>query len=269
MKCGIEIHQRLDTHKLFCNCSSSLSGARGIVIRRKQRVVAGELGDVDPAALYEYVRDRKIAYQAIEGCSCLVESDDEPPHDLNGEALEIVIEMCLLLNANVVDEIQMMRKTVIDGSNTSGFQRTAIVGMDGGMETSEGKVDITGICLEEESAGILQSDKGLNSFSLDRLGIPLIEIATDASIKSGEHAQEIAKKLGMLLRATGKVQRGIGTIRQDVNVSTERGARVEIKGAQELSLIGKMVDMEVKRQDGLVEVAGELKARFGDERNEL
>jgi glutamyl-tRNA(Gln) amidotransferase subunit E len=263
MKAGIEIHQRLATSKLFCNCKSAQEFPKGFSIFRKQRAVAGELGVIDAAALQEFMRKRQFSYETAPGCSCLVESDDEPPHPVNEEAVDTVLEACMLLNCKIVDEIQFMRKTVIDGSNTSGFQRTSIVGMGGKIDTSKGQVGILSVCLEEESAGILKEEGGLSRFSLDRLGMPLIEIATDASIKDGEHAQEVAEKLGSILRATGKVQRGIGTIRQDVNVSTENGARIEIKGAQELKLIGEMVKIEVGRQDALVEIYAELKSRFG------
>ncbi len=265
MKAGIEIHQRLATNKLFCNCSSSMEGKKGISIYRKQRAVAGELGKVDPAAMQAFMRKRQFSYESVPGCSCLVESDDEPPHSMNKEAVAIALEICLLLNAKPVDEIQVMRKTVIDGSNTGGFQRTSVVGLDGELKTDRGNVKIPLICIEEESSGILGEEGGNSRFSLDRLGIPLIEITTDPSIIDGEHAQEVAEKLGSILRATGKVQRGIGTIRQDVNVSTEKGARVEIKGAQELKLIGRMVQTEVYRQEALLRIRAELEKRFGGE----
>ncbi len=263
MKAGIEIHQRLDTHKLFCNCSSLMNGESGFGIYRKQRAVAGELGNVDPAAMQEFMRKKQFSYETMKNCSCLVESDDEPPHKINEDALRTVLEVCMLLEAEIVDEIHIMRKTVIDGSNTGGFQRTAVVGLNGKLKTSNGVVGIPTICIEEESAGILKEQDGVTRFSLDRLGIPLIELATDPSIKDGKHAQEVAETIGMILRSTRKVQRGIGTIRQDVNVSTDNGARVEIKGAQELKLIKKFVDSEVKRQDALIEIAEELKKRFG------
>ncbi|MFH1470539.1 MAG: Glu-tRNA(Gln) amidotransferase subunit GatE [Candidatus Micrarchaeota archaeon] len=265
MKVGIEIHQRLDVSKLFCNCPSAPAREEGTGFLRRQRVVAGELGKFDAAAVQESTRRRQFFYQAPANCSCLVESDDEPPHGMNPEAIDIVLEACLLLKAKIVDEVQVMRKTVIDGSNTSGFQRTAIVGLDGSLATSRGEVGIPSICIEEESSGILGEKDGVAKFSLDRLGIPLVEIATDASIVDGEHAQEVAEKLGMILRATGKVQRGIGTIRQDLNVSIEGGARVEIKGAQELKLISKFVESEAKRQEALIRIGEEIRKRFGGE----
>jgi len=268
VKCGIEIHQRLATEKkLFCGCSAQPSEEKPIAtVERMQRAVAGELGDVDLAALHEYSRGRKYRYQIFPQTTCLVELDEEPPHSMNGEALEIAVEVCLLLNSKVVDEVEVMRKTVIDGSNTSGFQRTSIIGLGGFIETSKGRVGIEAICLEEESSGIVGEKAGEITYRLDRLGIPLVEIATSPGIKDAKHAREVAEKLGMILRATGKVQRGIGTIRQDINISVPEGARVEVKGAQELGLIETIVDKEVRRQEKLVKIKGELEKRFGKKR---
>lgn len=261
MKCGIEIHQRLATQrKLFCDCSAGIPVAQlGSTIVRRQRAVAGELGGVDPAALHELMRRRAFSYVTAPN-SCSVELDCEPPHALNAEALDTVLQMCLLLGARVVDEVHIMRKTVIDGSNTGGFQRTAIVGTNGTLKVDGKSIAIPTICVEEESAGIVEERDGTISYRLDRLGIPLVEIATDASIASGEQAQRVAQSLGMLMRCFA-VQRGIGSIRQDVNVSVEGGSRVEIKGAQELDKIRVLVDNEANRQKKLLEVRDALKKR--------
>lgn len=264
MKCGLEIHQRLASGKLFCRCPSKFDqdAQADVSFTRKLHAVSGELGKIDSAAQAEAIKKKTFKYLAFNENTCLVELDEEPPHELDREALEAVLELCVHLKAHVVDEIHIMRKTVIDGSNTSGFQRTAIVGLNGVLETSKGKVGIPSICIEEESCGIIGEIDGNTTYRLDRLGIPLIEIATDPDIKDPEHALETAQKLGMLLRATGKVARGLGTIRQDVNVSTEEGARVEIKGAQELDAIPEIVKQEIKRQEELVKIQLELQKKF-------
>ncbi len=249
-KCGLEVHNRLNTKtKLFCNCKPGFSKEKPIlVIKRKLRPVAGELGQVDIAAIYEYLRDRVFFYNCYDNENCLIDSDEEPPFPLNQEALEVALQVSKLLRAEIPDEIHVMRKTVIDGSNTCAFQRTAIVGLNGSLQTSKGKVRITNISLEEESAGILEQQKNEITYRLDRLGIPLIEVGTAADIKDPEHAKEVAEKLGMIIRSTGKSQRGIGVTRQDINVSIEGGARVEIKGVQELDLISTIIENEIKRQ---------------------
>jgi len=248
-KCGLEIHQQLEGKKLFCNCLTLNSDKESNVkFERKLKAVAGETGDIDIAAEFEMLKNKKIIYEANSEDVCLVETDEEPPHELNKEALETAITVALLMNAKIVDEIQVMRKTVVDGSNVSGFQRTTLVAMDGFVETSLGMVKIPTICLEEEAAQKLEEEKDFVRYKLDRLGIPLIEIATSSDIKSPEHAKEVAGHLGMILRSVEGIKRGLGTIRQDVNISIKEGARTEIKGFQDLRSIPKIIEFEVNRQ---------------------
>jgi len=263
LRCGIEIHQQLDTaHKLFCRCPPRFaSGDPACSITRRMRAVAGELGEVDAAALHELKVGKAFSYRAYPGEDCLVEMDCEPPHNLDKEALETAIEIALMLGCEIPDEVHVMRKTVIDGSNTSGFQRTLIVGLNGKLGTGEGPIGITNLCLEEDAAQILERESGTAAYGLDRLGIPLVEIGTDASISAPGQARDVAARLGMILRSTGKVKRGIGTIRQDINVSIRDGARVEIKGAQELRLVPRLVEMEAMRQAGLLMIRQELEKR--------
>ncbi|MFQ6010422.1 MAG: Glu-tRNA(Gln) amidotransferase subunit GatE [Candidatus Aenigmatarchaeota archaeon] len=249
-RCGIEIHNRLATEgKLFCDCDARFSKDREkLKVKRKLRAVAGELGEVDVAAAFEFLRGRSFVYNCYPKETCLVDTDSEPPHDINEKAMVVALQIAKMLKAKIPDEIHVMRKTVVDGSNTSAFQRTALVGTDGVLETSKGKVRIDNISIEEESAGIIGDKKDITNFRLDRLGIPLIEIGTATDIKDPEHAKEVAEKLGMIVRSTGKSQRGIGVTRQDVNVSVSGGARVEIKGFQELGMIPTVIEKEVERQ---------------------
>jgi glutamyl-tRNA(Gln) amidotransferase subunit E len=252
-KCGIEIHQQLDTKKLFCGCMSNITDVKpDFTITRYLRASAGETGEIDIAAKHEADKAKQFIYNCYHDATCLVELDEEPPHPMNREALEIGIIIAKLLNAKIVDEIQVMRKTVVDGSNTTGFQRTALIARDGYIDTSKGKVLIPTICIEEEAAKIVERKKEHDTYNLSRLGIPLIELGTDASIKDPEHAKEVASALGMLLRSS-KVKRGLGTIRQDVNLSVTGGSRVEIKGFQDIKSIPKIIDNELKRQLALIE----------------
>jgi len=259
-KCGIEIHQQLETHNLFCNCPSIVHDKDAkAVAKRKLKAVVGETGEIDVAAAHEQKKAKQMVYEGGEKSYCLVELDEEPPHSINREAVEIAIQVAKTLNMELVDEIQVMRKTVIDGSNVGGFQRTALIGLNGYIDTSKGKVPIPLLCIEEEAAKkIRNEDKDALTYRLDRLGVCLIEVSTDASIKDADHAKECAEKLGMILRSTRKVKRGIGTIRQDVNVSIKGGVRVEIKGFQDLKSIPKVVDYEIKRQSAAVKKGEKL-----------
>jgi len=248
-KCGIEIHQQLDTHKLFCNCPSKIRKDKpDFLLKRYLRASAGESGKVDIAAKYEQSKQKQFAYQGYYDTNCLVETDDEPPGQLNQEALKITLQVAKLLNAKINDKIQFMRKIVVDGSNVSGFQRTALIARDGFVEIDGVKVTIPVICLEEEACQAIERTKTKDTYNLSRQGIPLIEITTGPDIISPEHCQHVASYLGMVLRSTGNVRRGIGTIRQDVNVSVENTARVEIKGFQDLRSIPKIIDYEVNRR---------------------
>ncbi len=262
-KCGIEIHQQISTDtKLFCNCPIDLRDeAADSNVERYLRAVKGESGERDQAAEKEEQKSRKYVYNYYKRNNCLVELDEEPPQKMDGEALDIALTFTRMVDADVPREIQVMRKMVVDGSNTSGFQRTSMVGLKGELETETGKVGIEDIELEEESAGIHSRDSEKAVYDLNRLGIPLIEVGTDASIKSPEHAREVAERIGMLLRSTGKVRRGLGTIRQDVNVSIEEGARVEIKGFQDVRNIDKLIELEVERQKNLVELGKSLEEK--------
>ncbi len=261
LKCGIEIHQQLDTKKLFCECKSSMQDKAEMEIIRKLRAVAGETGEIDAAAMHEFLKGQEFHYRTYPEESCLVEADEEPPHDMNREALDTGLTIARMLNCEIPDEIHVMRKQVIDGSNTSGFQRTAMIGLNGFLETQSGRVGITGVALEEDASQILKKEDRKVFYGLNRLGIPLVEIGTTPDIKSPEHAKEVAYMIGMILRSTGRVKRGIGTIRQDINISIRGGARIEIKGAQELRLIPKYVEHEVLRQKNLIEIKQELKKK--------
>ncbi len=259
-RCGIEIHRQLaSAEKLFCHCANERSDDFPFKVSRSLRAVAGELGKVDRAALHESVKRRTFVYNYNPGTACLVELDDEPPCGINEEALDIALTISLMLNMKVVDELHVMRKTVVDGSAVSGFQRTALISYDGFVETDEGRVGIINMSIEEDSSPKILEEENVIHYRIDRLGVPLVEIGTDTDIVSPEHCRVVAQKLGMILKSTGKVKRGIGTIRQDVNVSIAHGARVEVKGAQDLRMIPELVRIEVERQKGLVDLRDELR----------
>ena len=260
---GLEIHQQLDTAtKLFCDCPTEIRDpeAADHAFTRYLHPTKSELGEIDDAALEESMVDREFEYLAYD-TTCLVEADDEPPHRVDREAMATAMEISQLLHMHVVDQVNVMRKIVVDGSNTTGFQRSMLVANDGEISTSEGPVGIEDMLLEEESCQrVEETDDGVR-FSLDRLGIPLVEIGTKPDIRSPEQALEAAERIGMLLRSTGKVKRGLGTIRQDVNVSIADGARIELKGVQSLDDIDDLVRNEVRRQVELVDIAAELNER--------
>ncbi len=267
LKAGLEIHQQLDTrHKLYCSCSAGLQQRRtSMEVIRRQHPVASELGAMDIATQYEAMRDRKFKYKVYPFETCLIELDEEPPHNLNSEALSIAIEIALLLKCEIPSEIHIMRKTITDGSNTGAFQRTAIIGLNGWLKYGSKKIEITQVCLEEDAAAIVEEENEKITYRLNRLGIPLVEISTGIlEGYSPKQIQEIAYLIGIICRSTGKVKHGIGSIRQDVNVSIRNGPRVEVKGVQELGLVAKVVEKEVARQMELKRVVHETRAANPD-----
>jgi Glu-tRNA(Gln) amidotransferase subunit E-like FAD-binding protein len=248
LKAGLEIHQQLDTGKLFCNCPGYLRSEKpDFEVHRKLHAVAGELGEIDPAVLHEMEKGKEFVYQGYKDNTCLVELDESPPYLINENALDEALKVALLLNCEIYQTTQVMRKTVIDGSNTSGFQRTLLLAHDGYVETSFGKVGIQSICLEEDAARIVEKGEKHVVFKLDRLGIPLVEIATKPELYTPEQIKECALKLGEMIRAC-RVKRGIGTIRQDLNISIKGHDRVEIKGFQEPKMMIETVEKEIARQ---------------------
>jgi glutamyl-tRNA(Gln) amidotransferase subunit E len=260
LKCGLEVHQQLDTHKLFCECPSLLSERTEGTFVRRLRPTQSEMGEVDAAAIEEAKRHLAFVYQVTDN-SCLVEADEEPPHEANGNALETGLLVSLMFRARPVGEVHFMRKLVIDGSNTTGFQRSALIAVDGSIEVDGKRIGIPTILLEEDAARKVNEAEGQVGYRLDRLGIPLVEIATTPDIASPEEAAKVALGIGSWLRATRRVMRGIGTIREDLNVSIRGGSRIEIKGVQELRMIPLYVEKEVERQLALIEAMKELKTR--------
>ncbi|HJM25352.1 MAG TPA: Glu-tRNA(Gln) amidotransferase subunit GatE [Nitrosopumilus sp.] len=263
VKVGLEIHQQLATNKkLFCNCVPTDTEEYSIKFQRKLRAAKSELGEYDPAALFEKSKSKSISYYANPESSCLVEQDEEPPHELDDDAKRISLIIASALKSEIFSEIYPMRKTVVDGSNTTGFQRTMLISQGGSYEVEGTTIGIQSICLEEDAAKNLGDEGIVRKFGLERLGIPLVEIATDPFEVEPQHIKKIALALGRILRSTKKVKRGLGSIRQDVNVSIKDGGVViEVKGVQQLDQLEKVVEYEAKRQQGLLEISKELQKR--------
>lgn len=263
LKSGIEIHQQLNCGKLFSKapCKIVPNEELNQKIHRKLRFSKAEDGNVDKAALHAFKQQNTYTYLYNNEIATLVDLDEEPPKQPNQLAVKTGLQIGLMMNLNFFKEIQFMRKLIIDGSITSGFQRTAMIGMGGKINTKIGDIDIYGINIEEDSSRIISKEGKEHIFSLDRQGIPLIEITTGPNMKTPQEVQEVAKEIGNILRSFSTTRRGIGTIRQDLNVSIGVGNRVEIKGAQNLELIPEIVIDECKRQYIMNSIKEECKIR--------
>ncbi len=259
-KIGLEVHMQLNVGKLFCACPEE-GTPTGYTFTRKLHSLTGESGTTDVSAMYEDSRDRTFRYVATTN-SCLVEADDEPPHSPNRKAVEIALAVSMALKASILEDMTVMRKVVIDGSNTGGFQRTAIVSMGGAISSEECRAGIMALSLEEDSCRRIGENNGFTEFSLDRLGIPLIEISTEPDMKTPEEAISIARAIGNLTLVPGYLRKGADAIRQDVNFSMGHG-RVEIKGVSRLNFIKDVLEKEVERQSKLSDAMNILKERGG------
>ena len=263
LKCGLEIHQQLLTEKkLFCRCKAVLHNDEpSAVILRHMRPTLSELGEYDGTALMEFKTKKNIVYQLYDDTVCTYEMDDTPPFSLNQQALDIALEVTLLLNCSVVDEIHISRKQYLDGSIPAGFQRTGIIGIEGWIPYKNRKIGIIQLGLEEDACREISDVGHKIIFKTDRLSIPLVEVVTYPDIQTPAEAGEVANLIGRLLRLTGKVRRGMGSIRQDVNVSINGGTRVELKGVPKLQYIAKAVANEARRQKSLLDIRDELRLR--------
>ncbi|MFW9948694.1 MAG: Glu-tRNA(Gln) amidotransferase subunit GatE [Candidatus Thorarchaeota archaeon] len=264
LKCGLEIHQQLDTEKkLFCRCATELQGSRNpdFTIKRLMRPVLGEMGTFDKGMLTEYEKGITTVYEGYNDIICTYELDDTPPFLCNEEARKIALQIAALLNANIIEEMHVCRKNYLDGSVPSGFQRTMILGTDGYVTLETGKkIGINILSLEEDAARKIYTENKINYFRLDRLGIPMVEITTDPDITDPNECRDCAERLGLLLWST-KVKKVLGSIRQDINISIKKGTRIEIKGVQKLDWIPKLINNEISRQINLIEIEEELNKR--------
>ena len=263
---GLEVHMQIDVGKLFCRCNSEGQLLEESFVRRLHSS-SGEIGSKDISTYYEEARDRLFKYIVSEN-SCLVEADEEPPLEINRKALKAALAMSMAFSSSIMDRVSVMRKVVIDGSNTSGFQRTSLIGIGGEIKSGKAKAGITAICLEEDSCRKVEEKANMVVYSLDRLGLPLIEISTSPDMKSAEDAMSIAREIGNRMLVMGLLRKGADAIRQDVNFSMGYG-RVEIKGVSKLSAFREILENEADRQKWLAEAVKRVKANGGFEKLEF
>ncbi|MBN1327984.1 MAG: Glu-tRNA(Gln) amidotransferase subunit GatE [Candidatus Heimdallarchaeota archaeon] len=263
LKCGLELHQQLDTgRKLFCHCKSELRlDEPQATITRHMRPTLSEMGDYDKTALMEFQKQKEIIYE-IHDSVCSYEMDETPPFEIDPNAVDLAITIAKLLQMDVLDELLVNRKQYLDGSIPSGFQRTMLIGLGGKIKVAGKTVNLDMLALEEDSCREISNTGREVIWRLDRLGTPLVEIATKTiPIADPQEIRDIAESIGRILRVTGKVKRGLGTIRQDLNISIDNGTRVEIKGIQMLDMLPDYVKFEVMRQLTLIEIKDELTKR--------
>jgi len=262
-KCGLEVHQQLLTPtKLFCRCPAGrYSPDYDAEVLRHMRPTLSEMGEYDGTALMEKKTRKQIIYRLHRETVCTYEFDDTPPFLISDAAVDIALELALLLRLNLVNELHIARKQYLDGSIPTGFQRTTILGVDGWIPFEGRRIDIRQLGLEEDSCREV-ADRGHERVYLtDRLGMPLIEVVTEPQMLTPRQAADVCNLIRKLCRSTQKVRRGYGATRQDVNVSVTGGTRIEIKGVPQIWRIPRLVHNEANRQLALLAIRDELRRR--------
>jgi len=259
---GLEVHQQLHTDKkLFCNCPAGVynkSDDYNAELIRHMRPTLSELGEYDGTALMEFKTKKEIVYRVKNETTCTYEVDDTPPFAINRQALDIAIEISLLSKQNIVGEVHITRKQYLDGSIPTGFQRTAIIGVEGEIPLKHKKIRLIQLSLEEDSCREISDIGHVRIFKTDRLGMPLIETVTYPDCVNPDEVREACDYIRFLNRSTGHVRTGIGAGRQDVNVSCRGGSRVEIKGVAHTRWIPELTHKEAFTQWALLAIRDTL-----------
>lgn len=265
---GLEVHQQLKTkEKLFCHCPAGVFQQAedfDAELVRHMRPTLSELGEYDGTALMEFRTRKEIVYRIKNRTACTYEVDDTPPFPLNREALNISIAITLLSKMKVVGEVHITRKQYLDGSIPTGFQRTAIIGIEGEIQLKHKKVRLIQLSLEEDSCREVSDIGHVRVYRTDRLGMPLIETVTYPDFKNPDEVKEGADYIRFLNRSTQMVRTGIGSTRADVNVSCKGGTRVEIKGVAHTGWMPELTHNEAFRQWALLAVRDLLNKRIKD-----
>jgi len=268
---GLEVHQQILTKKkLFCHCPAGVFNAHNdfdAEIIRHMRPTLSELGEYDGTALMEFRTRKEITYRLKHESACTYEIDDTPPFPIDQEALENALEISLLSKLNIVGEVHITRKQYLDGSIPAGFQRTAILGVEGEIQLKNKKVGLIQLSIEEDSCREISDIGHKRVYKTDRLGMPLIETVTYPDFANPDEVKEGCDYIRFLNRSTGKVRTGMGAGRQDVNVSCRGGSRVEIKGVAHTKWIPELAHNEAYRQWALLRIREIMKERVKDAKN--
>jgi glutamyl-tRNA(Gln) amidotransferase subunit E len=260
---GLEVHQQLLTdEKLFCRCPAGVytTDHDGEVLRH-MRPTLSELGEYDGTALMEFKTKKQIYYLLNRLNVCTYEMDDTPPFLVNQDAVDSSIKLCLMMGMDIVDEMHISRKQYLDGSIPTGFQRTAIVGVNGQIPFRGRRLTVTHLSLEEDSCREVEDRGHRIIFRTDRLGMPLTETVTGPDLRTPEEVRDAILLCGLVARSTRCVRTGIGAARQDINVSVRGGSRVEIKGVPRAGAAVGLVHNEAVRQMNLLELRDKLRAQ--------
>ncbi len=194
---------------------------------------------------------------------------------INEEAVHMVIKTGLATNCRVNDFSKFDRKNYFYPDLPKGYQISQYdkpLTENGYLDLSDDenkqeRIRIKRIHLEEDT-GKLVHPKGADYslVDLNRAGVPLMELVTEADIRSGAQARQFCQEFQLILRYLGVSDGDMekGQMRCEVNISLrEKGAekfgtKVEIKNLNSFRVVEKSIDYEIKRQTEALEEGGKL-----------
>jgi aspartyl-tRNA(Asn)/glutamyl-tRNA(Gln) amidotransferase subunit B len=221
-------------------------------------------------------------------CSCPVEFGGEPntrvcpvclgfPGSLpvpNRRAVEFVIRASLALNCEVKEFSNFHRKNYFYPDLPKNYQISQYdnpIGRNGWIDiTVDGvvkRIGIRRVHLEEDAGKLIHAGMGNESLvDYNRGGTPLMEIVTEADIRSADEAREYLVSLRAILTylgvTDGKMEEG--SLRCEPNISirprgTEKfGTKTELKNLNSFRAVCRGVEYEVKRQTELLQSGGRV-----------
>jgi aspartyl-tRNA(Asn)/glutamyl-tRNA(Gln) amidotransferase subunit B len=193
---------------------------------------------------------------------------------INEECVKQAIRTGLGLKAQINNRSVFDRKNYFYPDLPQGYQisqyKNPIVGEGEVLvdlsPTEQIKVGIERLHLEQD-AGKSLHDLGANDSHVDlnRSGVALMEIVSKPDMRSADEAKAYVSKLRTILRYIGSCDGNMeqGSLRADVNVSVRKpgapfGTRCEIKNVNSIRFIGQAIDVEARRQIGILEDGGTI-----------
>ncbi|MFC6348003.1 Asp-tRNA(Asn)/Glu-tRNA(Gln) amidotransferase subunit GatB [Vagococcus carniphilus] len=192
---------------------------------------------------------------------------------MNKRALEYGMRAALALNCTISQSTHFDRKNYFYPDNPKAYQISQgdePIGHDGWIEIEvEGKkkkIGIERVHLEEDAGKNIHGTDGYSYVDLNRQGTPLIEIVSEADMRSPEEAYAYLEAIRSIIQFSGvsDVKMEEGSMRCDANISLrpygqeEFGTKAELKNLNSLSNVKMGLIHEEKRQAKVLLSGGEI-----------